>query len=333
MRKRNFRFSRKAVSTMIGGIIVLALFLTALTSMIVVSQQYDSYQSIVVQMAQRDVNRYSENLAAVYPGIIVSGCTSVCTYMIQLDNLGIGTQVARIYVNTTLPGFACSSLCAIDPATTTTANTFQSSQRYINQGEVLHLVTFRVGTLGLSQTSATNTIMIVTTRGRVFSFQWPFPPVGSANQANQANIATGTMKIAYTGTWKSQSEPAFGGSGAGYCHSESGATQAFTLPGPSGTTFYFVNPWITNAIFINAFPSTGTGPSPTTVYISVNMTNTLPSGITITAGSLLIAVSASGPNAKVFFVGGNLYGEVYNGVFYSAPLPARQALFRERMSF
>ncbi len=89
------------------------------------------------------------------------------------------------------------------------------------------------------------------------------------------------------------------------------------LPGGAVGTLWFVNPWITNTIFTTAFPGGGQGNS-TTVYIYVNMTNPKTRAVTITTGSLLISVSSSTSNSKVFFIGGQLYGEVFNDVFYAA---------------
>ena len=62
-------FRRKGVSTIIGGIIVLTLFLTALTAMMLVSQQFDSYQGVASDMSQYDIERFSENLVADFPGL------------------------------------------------------------------------------------------------------------------------------------------------------------------------------------------------------------------------------------------------------------------------
>ena len=65
-----FRFSRRrAVSTIIGGLIILTLILTALGTMVFVSQQYDQYQQAVNQMAQYGDQAQSENLVADYPGL------------------------------------------------------------------------------------------------------------------------------------------------------------------------------------------------------------------------------------------------------------------------
>ena len=43
---------RRAVSTMIGGVIILSVLLTALGTMVFVSQQNDQYQQSVNKMAQ-----------------------------------------------------------------------------------------------------------------------------------------------------------------------------------------------------------------------------------------------------------------------------------------
>ena len=102
------RCGRRAISTMIAGIIVLTLLLTALGTMIFVTQQYDAYQSILNTMSQKDTERFSENIAAVYPGIFPSaqpvtcGGTSCNQYTLALSNDGpIEVQIARIYINST----------------------------------------------------------------------------------------------------------------------------------------------------------------------------------------------------------------------------------------
>ena len=93
-RSRIRRFNRKAVSTMIGGIIVLSLFLTALTAMVVVSQQYDSYQSVVDIMSQKEIDRFSENLIANYPGLARTSPTGgiACTGSVNGQSVNLCNQ-------------------------------------------------------------------------------------------------------------------------------------------------------------------------------------------------------------------------------------------------
>ena len=119
-----------------------------------------------------------------------------------LSNLaGIGTQIARIYINSTDSG--CTTVCILDPSSVTSSYRFRMSDRFVNPGETVHAVLLwlpsSVALPNPNPPTPMSTIYIVTTRGRVFSFQWPFPPVGLALQAVNANIATGTMKVAYTG--------------------------------------------------------------------------------------------------------------------------------------
>ena len=107
-----FRFRRRrAVSTMIGGVIILSVLLTALGTMVFVSQQNDQYQQSVNKMGQYDSQLLSENLVFNSPGLTFltsdtvpgwgSGCTTtyIC-YNMTLSNWGgVGVQIVRIYIN------------------------------------------------------------------------------------------------------------------------------------------------------------------------------------------------------------------------------------------
>ena len=169
---------------MIGGIIVLFLFLTALVVMVITSQQYDNYQATVNRMSQKDVERFSENLQILYPGIswppaaeLVScvGAGTCDQFAMIINNLaGIGTQIARIYINSTDPAAGCYSLCVLDPASNPTASSVRFSDTLINPSEANHLVNFWLAT-GKLTNQTTTVFSIVTTRGRIFSFQWPYP--------------------------------------------------------------------------------------------------------------------------------------------------------------
>jgi len=183
---RTRRFGRKGVSTMIGGIIVLTLFLTALTAMVLISQQYDTYQTTLDAMSQQNVDQLSENLGFPYPGLsdltLVSGCGGSCNqYNMTVSNLsGIGTQVARVYI--TQPDSAEYPLFILNPSSAAGSYTFSSHTSFINPGEATHQVLLYLPssvTLPSNYPEA-NSISVVTTRGRVFSFQWPFPPAGVA---------------------------------------------------------------------------------------------------------------------------------------------------------
>ena len=189
---RRMRAHRKAVSTIIGGIIILTLILTALTAMVLVAQQYDTYETLLSTMSQKDIDRMSENLIAIYPGItgpqLVSGCGSTCNqYNLTISNLaGIGTQIVRIYINSTS---GCDNLCVFNPSKVPTQYGFQSNtlpilSNFINPAEAGHGVLFWLPTTPINVNLPTdspkaNTVVIATARGRTFTVQWPFPPAGN----------------------------------------------------------------------------------------------------------------------------------------------------------
>jgi hypothetical protein len=187
---RKLWFRRRAVSTMIGGIIVLAIFLVALMAMVLVSQQYDIYQTTAKQMSQKDIDRFSEDLIAVYPGIswpptqgvqcnTPTGTTTCDQFTITIDNLaGIATQIARIYINSTSE---CNGLCIFDPATEATNSTFNFNDRLVNPSEYNHYVTMWLQS-GKLTNGLLHSIMIATTRGRVFSFVWPMQATTGISQ-------------------------------------------------------------------------------------------------------------------------------------------------------
>lgn len=164
---------------MIAGIFVLALFLTAFAAMILINQEYDSYQSVVNTMQQKDSDRFSENIVVNNVTLTFQNST-INQYALNMSNYGIGVQVARIYISsTTLPG--CTSPnpapCILDASNGGTYK-FQMSSAFLNPGESYHIVIFwlpRGVTLPLSGRS---TILVATTRGRVFAIQWPLPTLG-----------------------------------------------------------------------------------------------------------------------------------------------------------
>jgi hypothetical protein len=206
---RKLWFKRRGVSSMIGGVIVLALFLTSFAAMILVNQQYDSYQVTVNAIKQADMDRFSENLRPVPPGLVKTS-SATCpggkctTYTLMITDLvtnasaTLGIRVARIYVNSTRsPG--CTTLCVLNPSGNPAPYAFQASQSYINPGEFEHNVTLWFpSSITLPNTTSSgkpgyglNTVSITTARGRQFSLQWPIPPSGAASGGSGTEGGTG----------------------------------------------------------------------------------------------------------------------------------------------
>jgi len=324
----------KANSTMVGGVIVLSLLLASLGTSIFVFTQYDQYQQLANKMGQLSHQQLSENLAAISPGLSLdliyssisgwgSGCmTTYNCYNATISNLGtVGVLIVEIYVNSTGPaGSGCSQPnpqpCIIKPSLAISAYSFDEAEAFINPGETNHQLIFALpSAVSLPAPNPgypENTILMVTSRGNVFAFQWPLQP--QVFGQSQAAFSTGIMKVAYTGTsYDSKNEPGLGGSGgSGYCHNEPAKSYpastgyaeeltGLTGYGDSGV-LWFVNPWITTTIL----ESTGT-----TLYIYVIFINTGTTSYSPTAGS--IDLTWYGSN----HLDGSLIGVYYGGKFYT----------------
>jgi len=358
-----FRFRRRrAVSTLIGGVIVLSLLLTALGTMLFLTQQYDQYEQTVNRMAQYRNQQGSENLVAISPGLTIvgpnapnstdvsgwgSGCgTSTANpeyncYRVTISNLGsVGVQIMRIYINSTGPaGSGCSYLasspnpqpCILNPSSTIARYTFNQANEFLNPGEANHQVILALPTgVALPDPNPAfpqNTIVIATSRGNVFTFQWPFQ--ASAFGQSQSAFSQGNMKVAYTGTFDSKNEPGpvNAGSGgtvaAGYCHNEASAVYPYANSsmgekltglgtyGDSGV-LWFVNPWITgtNKTVNTIVTSGGTLDGTTQLYIYMVVINTGTTAYNPSAGTIDLMWYGSN------HIDGPLIGVYYSGVFY-----------------
>ena len=359
---------RHAVSTMIGGLIILTLILTALGTMVFVSQQYDQYQQTLNQMGQYESQQFSEKLTINSPGLTIvtprtisgwgSGCGSpgqlYNCYNMSLSNLGgVGVQIARIYINST--GSGCiynpstnyEQPCILNPTSKIAPYAFNQANQFINTGEVNHgvLLALPIAVTLPDPTPASprNTIVIVTSRGNVFSFQWPVPL--QVYGQSQSAFSAGIMKVAYTGTYDSKNEPGpiaaksggtGGGASKGYCHTEpvgtgvgyaealgSASNKIPGLPTSDNGVLWFVNPWITSTI-LNSITSTDTGNAATTLYVYVIVINTGQAAYIPAAGSIdLFWWSAN-------HLDGNFIGVYYKGTFY--PAATRKALHRVRVT-
>jgi hypothetical protein len=207
---RKLWIRRRGVETVIGGLIVLVLLLLSLIAMVVLTKQYDVYQSLALSAQLGDTERYSENLQVVFPGlswlyyINATGCGGgTCnTYNLTLSNLGISLQIVRIYISSvTLPG--CTKPCVINPnpSDNPVSFTFQASEGHINQGEYSHGIVFwlpwdassgkttlprECKVAGVTQDYDCNSITVVTARGRQYSFQWPLSYVATSATGKSA---------------------------------------------------------------------------------------------------------------------------------------------------
>ena len=342
----HFRFRKdRAVSTIIGGLIMLTLILSALGTMVFVSQQYDQYQQITNQMAKFRNQQLSEKLIINLPGMAIlssagswgSGCvTTYNCYNITLSNLGgLGVQVVRIYINSTGPtGSGCNpQICILGPSSSIAPYAFNQGNQFLNPGELNHAIVIALPLAVVlpnpSPAVPQNGVMLVTARGNVFAFQWPFQL--QMYGQSQSAFSSGIMKVAYQkisgGGYDSINEPGPVAAGSGgtvvsgvYCHNEPAATypapsyDAEKLSGISGVedsgALWFVNPWVTNTIIQSTVNVGGT--ATTQLYTYVNVINTGTTAYSVAAGS--IDLTWAGQN----HLDGVLLGVYYKGSFYSS---------------
>jgi hypothetical protein len=343
---------------MIGGLIVLTLLLAALCTANYVSQQFFQYQQTVNSVVQyRKQQQVEEELVVNSPGMIAnvpwSGCSNNCNmYNVSLSNVGnVGIQITQIYINSTGPagtGGCNPKLCILQSSSSTTSYGFSQAQAFINPGELNHpLLLYLPSTVTLPNPTPPfpeNTVTLVTARGNMFSFQWPFQP--QAFGQSQSAFSSGNMKIAYQGSFDSRNEPgpvASGsggtheGSGTGYCHQEN-TYMGMTYPTPTGYAeelmgmsgagvsdsgvLWFVNPWITGTSSSSTDVMASANGGHTTVYIYVVVVNTGNTQYTPSAGT--IDLTWYGSN----HMDGYLIGIYYEGTFYctSCSTPTTHAI-------
>lgn len=298
--------------------------------MITVNQEYARYQGLADRMLQQDVDLASEEIVALYPGLVGGfpakcgiGC-ALTQYNMSLANQGgVGSQIVRIYINSTLQtsqptqkGCTASVTpagpCILNPNTTAASYSFSQSDAYVAAGEFNHIVRLWLPqslTLPNVTLTPSNSILIVTSRGRVFSFSWPLPTVGKGvgGTGTPLSLEAGSMEIAYNGTnANSQNDK---------CHKETPQP----LPGGGrGTTLYFLNPWITPTILSATTATTSLSQlCSQCLYVSVYSENTLSNPISFSWGNLVILTARQRVSSgDQLFLGGPYVGIILNRQFY-----------------
>jgi hypothetical protein len=281
-----------------------------------IGREYDAYQTLDYGMNRQSIEALSENLTADYPGlaqISQNGCTT-CQYDMFISNQGgVGIQIVQVYINTTVAGAeGCASPpptgnigpCVLSPGSSLNSPedfTFNENDAYLNSGEFNHTVRFWLplslpnsGVQGPS--SPANTIWIVTARGRVFIFQFPFAANPLSIPGFTPNLVRGDTKVAWYGLM---------GSSQTSCHAETPEQRT----GPSGVgPLYFVNPWIDPQIIQTAAKKNG--PSEF-IYVYVRLNNTSGGPLTLGEGTMILEDANSGNNQKLYFAGGPYVGMYY----------------------
>ncbi|TMI21692.1 hypothetical protein E6H31_04815 [Candidatus Bathyarchaeota archaeon] len=200
---RRFVHAKKGMSTVFGGLFFVILILMGFNLMTWNFLQYDAYNGVVTSMSQRDQLSSSENIQAIAPGATGFAGNS---FNVTVTNLGgITTTLSRIYIQNvsptgTLP-LQCrgASLCTVDSGSGTincagNGNCGFTSAN-IRPGENNHVM--KVTGLTINDGSGYQVIMS-STRGRQFSFFYPWPVNGfGGSNSNATNTAHGALDVKF----------------------------------------------------------------------------------------------------------------------------------------
>ncbi len=200
---RRFIRARKGMSTIFAGLFFIILILIGFSLMTWQFVQYDSYTNVILSMNQRDQQAISESLAPTAPG--ATGFSGT-TFNIVVNNTGrVLVMITRIYISNILPTVSTqcsgSSICIIDAASPTNCaghGNCAFTNSYIKVGENNHVI--QVTGLTIGDGSGYKVVM-ATTRGRQFSFYYPWPvstitsPGGGGSNSNSTNTVHGPLEI------------------------------------------------------------------------------------------------------------------------------------------
>ncbi len=200
---RKFLRAKKGMSTVFGGLFFVILILMGFNLMLWSFIQYDNYNTSLRSMSQNDQLAMSENLVPTNPGAQNFSSTG---FNIPVNNLGGTTvSISRIYIMNISPtgGVKCTNLgasagpCIVDsPGTQNCAGlgvcSFTSGN--IGAGEINHLI--HVSGIAINDGSGYK-VILSSTRGRLFSFfyPWPVTPVNVGNPGGNFVTNIGPLSI------------------------------------------------------------------------------------------------------------------------------------------
>ena len=303
---RRFIRAKKGMSTVFGGLFFVILILMGFNLMLWSFIQYDAYNTTLRSMNQSDQLTISENLVPTNPGAQNFTTTS---FNIPVNNLGGTTvSISRIYIMNISPTGSsnCTNLgasagpCIVDsPGTQNCAGNgvcvFTSGN--IAAGEINHLI--HVSGVTLNDGSGYK-VILSSTRGRVFSFfyPWPVTPVNVGNPGGNFVTNIGPLSIYFDYRSFNFTQGAQTTSQSAFCIPSS-TNVVFWLRIANSATDSSVTIRDTTIMQLQAYGVNGFGQF-VTIYV-VNQTTVNPGGIpgiipyNNAQPSILPAATANGP--------------------------------------
>jgi len=171
------------MSTIFGGLFFIILILMGFNLMLWGFIQYDNYNSSLFKMNQNDQLANSENLVPTNPGAQNFTSTS---FNIPVNNLGGTTvSIARIYISNISPtgGTKCTNSdpnsqgpCIVDSGSGTQNCASNGNCFFTNGNVAAGVINQLIHVTGVTLNDGSGYKVILTsTRGRLFSFFYPWP--------------------------------------------------------------------------------------------------------------------------------------------------------------
>ncbi len=180
---RRFVRAKKGMSTIFGGLFFIILILMGFNLMLWGFIQYDNYNSSLFKMNQNDQLATSENLVPASPG--AQNLTST-GFNIPVNNLGGTTvSIARIYISNISPtgGTHCTNSdpnsqgpCIVDTGSGTQNCAGNGNCFFTNGNVAAGVINQLIHVTGVTLNDGSGyKIILSSTRGRLFSFFYPWP--------------------------------------------------------------------------------------------------------------------------------------------------------------
>lgn len=185
---RRLARSKKGMSAVFGGLFFIIILLMGFNVMLWGFIQYDSYNTVITTMAQRDQQAIAENLVPINPGATDFNDPGQ-SFNITVNNLGIAVSISRVYIINISPTNSpqCTS-GAPDFGPCIVENLRNSN---VPEGVIEHKIKV---TGRLINDGSGYKVILASTRGRLFSFFYPWPAAPPpAGQLFQTNIGPLTV--------------------------------------------------------------------------------------------------------------------------------------------
>ncbi len=209
---RRFTRAKKGIGTIFGGLFFIILILMGFNLMLWNFIQLDAYNTVINSVNQKNQEAVGENLVPNQPGATEFDTLS-SSFNITVNNLGVDSFIARIYITNISPtgsSQCTSSPCIVNPAPASPS----FSGGNIPAGTINH----RIKVTGLLINDGSGyKVVLATTRGRLFSFFYPWPqaaPTSGSGGTFVTNVGPLQFSFAsnsfnYTMGFQTQSSPAW----------------------------------------------------------------------------------------------------------------------------